>query len=100
DCNRLKTMHRLIEKLFAQRGATNWKVVASEDRRKVLKGSDYIVNCIEVSGMECVRHDNDIPARYGVDQCIGDTIGPGGLFKGLRTIPGWLEILRDAERLC
>jgi alpha-galactosidase len=53
-----------------------------------------------VSGTECVRFDNDIPARYGVDQCIGDTIGPGGLFKGLRTIPVWLDVLRDAERLC
>jgi alpha-galactosidase len=53
-----------------------------------------------VSGVDCVRWDNDIPARYGIDQCIGDTIGPGGLFKGLRTIPVWLTILRDAERLC
>jgi alpha-galactosidase len=70
------------------------------DRRKALPGSDYIINCIEVSGLECVRHDYDIPARYGVDQCIGDTIGPGGLFKALRTIPVWLEVLRDAERLC
>ncbi|MCE0498060.1 MAG: alpha-glucosidase/alpha-galactosidase [Methylacidiphilales bacterium] len=100
DLNRLKTMHRLIEKLFTQRGADKWTVIGSEDRRKVLKGSDYIVNCIEVSGLECVRHDNDIPARYGVDQCIGDTIGPGGLFKALRTIPVWLEVLKDAEKLC
>ena len=59
-----------------------------------------INNCIEVSGLECVRYDNDIPLKYGVDQCIGDGIGPGGLFKGLRTIPVWLNILRDCERLC
>ena len=100
DRNRLKTMHRLIEKLFAQRGAGHWTVTSSEERRQVLKGSDYIVNCIEVSGLECVRHDNDIPVRYGVDQCIGDTIGPGGLFKALRTIPVWLDVLKDAEKLC
>lgn len=99
DRHRLRTMHRLIEKLLAQRHAAQWKVIASEDRKKVLKGSDYIVNCIEVSGLECVRFDNDIPARYGVDQCIGDTIGPGGLFKALRTIPVWLEVLKDAEAL-
>lgn len=100
DRNRLKTMRRLIEKLVRQFGRTGWKVSASPHRRDVLRGSDYLVNCIEVSGVECVRHDNDIPAKYGIDQCIGDTIGPGGLFKGLRTIPAWLEILRDADELC
>ena len=100
DRERLRTMHKLIEKIFAQRKAKNWEVVSSEDRTKVLAGSDYIVNCIEVSGLECVRFDNDIPARYGIDQCIGDTIGPGGLFKALRTIPVFLEVLKDTERLC
>ncbi len=100
DRHRLSTMHQLIKKLFAERGATNWEVIASTDRTKVLPGSHYIVNCIEVSGLECVRFDNDIPAKYGVDQCIGDTIGPGGLFKALRTIPVWLGVLKDAERLC
>lgn len=100
DPNRLRTMHRLIQKLFRERGATQWKVLASTNRKDVLSGSDYIVNCIEVSGTECVRFDNDIPAKYGIDQCIGDTIGPGGLFKALRTIPVWLDVLRDAERFC
>lgn len=100
DQERLRTMKQLIEKLVGKIGAKGWRVVASTNRREVLKGTDYIVNCIEVSGLECVRHDNDIPLKYGVDQCIGDTIGPGGLFKGLRTIPVWLEVLKDAERLC
>ncbi len=100
DESRLTTMHKLIEKLMTQLGKTKWKVVSSTDRTKVLKGTDYIVNCIEVSGIECVRFDNDIPKKYGVDQCIGDTIGPGGLFKALRTVPVFLNVLRDAERLC
>lgn len=100
DRSRLRTMKQLITKLIALKGITNWKVIASDDRRSVLKGSDYIVNCIEVSGLDCVRHDNDIPKKYGIDQCIGDTIGAGGLFKALRTIPVWLEVLRDAEELC
>jgi hypothetical protein len=83
DTARLQAMHMVVKKLMAKHGAKGWKVTASPDRRTVLKGSDYIVNCIEVSGLACVRHDNDIPARYGLDRCIGDTIGPGGLFKGL-----------------
>lgn len=100
DKPRLANMKRLIERIIKVRKKKNWTVTASTDRRKVLKGSDYIVCCIEVSGLECVRTDNDIPLKYGVSQCIGDTIGPGGLFKGLRTIPVWLEVLQDAERLC
>jgi alpha-galactosidase len=100
DRDRLGTMHALIRKLCAQLGKTNWEVIASPDRRKVMHGADYIVNCIEVSGTACVRFDNDIPAKYGINQCIGDTIGPGGLFKSLRTIPVWLKVLKDAEELC
>jgi alpha-galactosidase len=100
DLDRLKTMHRVIGMLIAILKKKGWRVVSSPDRGKILLGSDYIVNCIEVSGLACVRFDNDIPAKYGVDQCIGDTIGPGGLFKGLRTIPVWLDVMRDAERLC
>lgn len=100
DADRLDLSRRLLEKMVATFGQGQWKVSATTDRRKALPGSHYLVNSIEVSGVECVRHDNDIPLRYGIDQCIGDTIGPGGLFKALRTIPVWLEILRDAEDLC
>ena len=101
DQERLETMHGILKKLTAQvAGEGKWKISASTDRRDVLPGSDYIISCIEVSGLACVRLDNDIPLKYGVDQCIGDTIGPGGLFKALRTGPVLLEILRDAEALC
>jgi alpha-galactosidase len=100
DKQRLTTMHQLLEKLLRKLRKRNWKIISSADRTKVMADSDYLVNCIEVSGVQCVRFDNDIPAKYGIDQCIGDTIGPGGLFKALRTIPVWLDVLRDAERLC
>lgn len=100
DAGRLGTMRQLIEKLLVVLGKTNWKVEATIDRTTVFPGTDYLINCIEVSGLEAIHFDNDIPAKYGVDQCIGDTIGPGGLFKALRTVPVWLAILRDAERLC
>ncbi len=100
DKKRLLLMDRMIKKLAAQLGADDWKVTSTTNRRSVMKGAHYLVNCIEVSGTACVRHDNDIPAKYGIDQCIGDTIGPGGLFKALRTIPVWLKVLKDAEELC
>lgn len=100
DEARLRISARLVRKLLVSLGKSHWKLVASTDRRAVLRDSDYVVNCIEVSGLECVKWDNDIPLKYGVDQCIGDTIGPGGLFKALRTIPVWLEVLKDCEQLC
>jgi alpha-galactosidase len=103
DGGRLEITTRLIQSLAAhlreQRGL-KWSVVGSPDRRRVLKGTDYLINSIEVSGLPCVRADNDIPARYGIDQCIGDTIGPGGIFKALRTVPAWLQILADVEQYC
>ena len=98
DAGRLELAHQAAEALIAQSGQ-NWTVEASLDRCKMLPGSDYIVNTIEVAGRENVRHDYDIPLKYGVDQCIGDTIGPGGLFKALRTMPAWIDILADIERL-
>lgn len=100
DEARLRVSARLVRRLLAALGKAHWRLKASTRRAEVLKDSDYVVNCIEVSGLECVRWDNDIPLKHGVDQCIGDTIGPGGLFKALRTIPVWLEVLKDCERLC
>ncbi len=100
DRERLATMHQVLDRLIGQEGKTGWTISSTADRTEALPGSHYIVNCIEVSGVECVTHDNDIPLKYGIDQCIGDTIGPGGLFKALRTVPVFLDICRDVERLC
>ena len=99
DTDRLDLAAKVSEKIIAKMNK-NWTVTATPDRRTVLAGAHYIVNCIEVSGTDCVAWDNDIPAKYGVDQCIGDTIGPGGLFKALRTVPVFLEVLKDIEQLC
>ena len=101
DADRLSMMHKVISKLIKDCGRENgWSVRASGNRRELLPGTDYAVCCVEVSGTACVAFDNDIPLKYGIDQCIGDTIGPGGLFKGLRTIPVFLDVLRDMRDLC
>ncbi|HLS90897.1 MAG TPA: alpha-galactosidase [Limnochordia bacterium] len=101
DLERLELAHQLVEKIVELMGKKgSWQVTATADRRKALPGADYIVNCIEVSGLKAVRLDYEIPLKYGVDQCIGDTVGPGGLMKALRTIPTWVEVLKDAEELC
>ena len=98
DPVRLDLARRIAERLVEVTGKS-WTVEASTERLEVLKGTDYVVNSIEVAGLQNVRHDYDIPMKYGVDQCIGDTIGPGGIFKALRTGPSWLEIVADVERL-
>src|SRR5216683_853211 len=98
DPERLELARQIAERLVDLSGK-RWTVEASTDRGEVLAGSNYIVNSIEVAGLQNVRADYDIPLRYGVDQCIGDTIGPGGIFKALRTGPAWLDIVADVTRL-
>jgi alpha-galactosidase len=99
DARRLELAQAIGEKMVAHSGR-RWEVQASGDRQELLPGCDYVINTIEVAGLRYVRPDYEIPLKYGVDQCIGDTIGPGGIFKMLRTGPTWLEILRDVERAC
>ncbi|QBD75605.1 alpha-galactosidase [Ktedonosporobacter rubrisoli] len=99
DAQRLQLARQVAERLVEISGK-QWRVESSTQRRDVLPGSDFVVNTIEVAGLANVRHDFDIPMKYGVNQCIGDTIGPGGIFKALRTGPAWLDILHDAEELC
>ncbi|HEY3083969.1 MAG TPA: alpha-glucosidase/alpha-galactosidase, partial [Candidatus Dormibacteraeota bacterium] len=98
DAERLELAKGIAERLVELSGKS-WWVEASTRRLDVLAGSDYVVNSIEVAGLQNVRHDYEIPMRYGVDQCIGDTIGPGGIFKALRTGPAWLEIVADVARV-
>lgn len=98
DPERLDLARRLADMVIARLGK-QWTVVASTDRRQVLGDSDFVINQIEVHGLHAVRAEYEIPLKYGVKQCIGDTMGPGGLFKTLRTLPDWLEILRDVEEL-
>lgn len=99
DASRLALAQQIAERLITHSNK-RWSVRASTERRDVLAGSDFIINTIEVAGQANVRHEFDIPMKYGIQQCIGDTIGPGGIFKALRTGPVWLDILHDAEQLC
>jgi alpha-galactosidase len=99
DAERLELAHRIAENLV-ERSGRDWTVEATTDRTLALPGCDYVISLIEVAGLCSVGPDYEIPLKYGVDQCIGDTIGPGGIFKMLRTGPAWLDILRDVERLC
>jgi alpha-galactosidase len=70
------------------------------DRREALRGADYVICLVQVGGVEAFRLDYEIPLKHGVDQCIGDSLGPGGVFRGLRTLPVLTGLVRDMEALC
>jgi len=76
------------------------RVTATLDRREALGGATYVINMIQVGGVEAFRMDYEIPLKYGVDQCIADSIGPGGLFRALRTIPVLADMACDMNELC
>jgi len=75
-------------------------VEATTDRRKALDGADYVVIMIQIGGVDAFVMDYEIPLKYGVDECIGDSMGPGGIFRALRTIPVLLDIAKDMMELC
>ncbi|MCL2364079.1 MAG: alpha-glucosidase/alpha-galactosidase [Defluviitaleaceae bacterium] len=96
---RLGYSKRAIEKLIAA-GNYPATVTATTDRREALKDADGVLITILQGGVDVWRHDIEIPKKWGVDINVGDTRGPSGVFRFLRTAPVMLDIIRDAEELC
>ena len=94
--DRLATSHRLVGKMMAEAGSQG-RVQSFLDRRAGLSNVDYVINTIEVGGMDAWKLDFEIPERYGIHQTVGDTLGIGGIFRALRTIPPILDIIHDVE---
>jgi alpha-galactosidase len=72
---------------------------ATTDRREAIRDADFVVVMIQVGGMHAYGVDYEVPLKYGVDQCIGDSLGPGGLFRGQRHIPVLVDIAKDMEQV-
>ncbi|MDA0232382.1 MAG: alpha-galactosidase [Chloroflexi bacterium] len=96
DEQRLDVIGRFAKKLMRDAG-TNIRVETTADRRASLEDADYVLTTIRVG--DDYDKDIGIPLKYGVDQSVGDTVGPGGVFKGLRTVPVLLDICADIEEL-
>jgi alpha-galactosidase len=75
------------------------KVWATLDRQEAIKDTDFVIIMIQIGGVGAFGIDYKIPLKYGVDQCIGDSLGPGGVFRSLRTIPVLIDIACDMEQL-
>ncbi|MCG3149826.1 MAG: Alpha-galactosidase [Verrucomicrobiae bacterium] len=74
-------------------------ITSTTDRRRALEGADYIINCTRIGGLEAFATDIDIPLKYGVDQCVGDTLCIGGIMYGQRNIVQVLDFCRDIREV-
>ncbi len=95
---KLKRMEAFGKRMVKDNGLTA-RVWATTNRQEAIKDADFVVVMIQVGGVEAFGIDYEIPLKYGVDQCIGDSLGPGGVFRGLRSIPVLVDIARDMEKL-
>lgn len=75
------------------------KLTATLDRRRAVADADYVFNVSRVGGLEAFQLDIDIPLKYGVDQCVGDTLGPGGIMYGQRSIAAILDFCKDIREV-
>ena len=99
DQERLDFAKRAVDTIV-ERGGYPAKVTATLDRKEALKGADAVCCTILCGGVNIWRHDIEIPKKYGVDTNIGDTRGPSGVFRALRTIPTMVDICKDMEKYC
>jgi alpha-galactosidase len=99
DLERLNLVRRVMDRL-AKQESLSCSFSATTDLTEALTGADFAISMIQVGGLEPYKLDIEIPLRYGVDQCVGDTMNPGGLFRGLRHIPAFMEMLSVMEKVC
>jgi len=99
DPDRLAAIKKAVDRIVAA-GGYPARVIATQNRVEALRDADGVVCTILAGGIQVWRHDIEIPKKYGVDINVGDTRGPAGIFRALRTIPVMLDICRDIERYC
>jgi len=99
DAERLEWAKKGVKKLVSA-GNHPAKVEATLDRVEALRGADVVLTTILAGSTEVWRHDIEIPKKYGVDTNVGDTRGPSGIFRFLRTINPMMDIVRDMEEVC
>lgn len=101
DHVRLEDSRKMINNIITNSKRTDITLSATLNRRESLTGADYVVNAIQVGLYDpCTITDFEVPKKYGLKQTIGDTLGIGGIFRGLRTIPVLQGFASDMEELC
>ncbi len=101
DARKLALSHTMLQTLNENINGGRAHITATTDRRSALAGADFVINAIQVGGYDpCVVNDFEISKRFGLKQTYADTLGIGGIFRGLRTIPVVSEFALDIEDLC
>ncbi len=101
DPERLKTSEIVARRICDELNLNKVRIEATLDRREALTSSDFVILMMQVGGYKpATVVDFDVPKRYGLRQTIADTLGIGGIFRGLRTIPVLEEICRDMQEVC
>ena len=95
----LPLMSRWVERIASLRDI-GLSVTSTTDQRPALEGADFVVVSISTGGFTSMRHDLEIPERYGIRQSVGDTVGPGGISRTLRNVPVLVGIARDMQEIC
>ncbi|MFE0560840.1 MULTISPECIES: alpha-glucosidase/alpha-galactosidase [Paenibacillus] len=100
DPIRLKDSENMLNNIKKTSGST-CVVKSYSDRKEALRGAKYVINAIQVGGYDpCTITDFEIPKKYGLRQTIADTVGIGGIFRNLRTIPAMLDFAADMREVC
>lgn len=96
---KLEKMKEYADQII-QKNNLDATIICTTDRREALKGADFVILTFQIGGNAAYTHDIEIPMKYGVDQCIGDSMGPGGVFRVLRSAPVMIGIWKDMQELC
>jgi len=89
-----------VGQMAIETGSYECRLLQTGSLAEALQGADFVILTITTGGLETMRHDLEIPARYGIYQSVGDTVGPGGLVRGLRSIPVVVALARQMEIHC
>lgn len=98
DGERLALMEKLGGEIARKRGIA-LQTTAEPDRERAFADADFVITCLSVGGFDSMQHDIEIPSRFGIRQPVGDSVGPGGIMRALRSIPVILDIARDVEKV-
>ncbi|MFH1738481.1 MAG: alpha-galactosidase [bacterium] len=96
---KLSRIEAFAKRIVSENGLPS-TVYATTNRREALRDADYVILMFQIGGVDAFKIDYEIPLKYGVDQCIGDSMNAGGIFRSLRSIPVLVDIVKDVQELC
>ena len=100
DAEKLALSERMLQRLNESVNSGRAHIRAYTSQKEALRGADFVISAIQVGGYRRVVPDFEIPAKYGLKQTYADTLGIGGIFRGLRTVPVMQDIVRDMMEVC